>query len=95
MIRISIMVTALSVCFSGAAFAELPGKVLHDEANCMKCHKNLGYNTDKTVRMSIGNKAQLNKAVNFCNNNLNIGWFDDEVGEVADYLNQEYYKLTD
>lgn len=70
-----------------SAMAEHPGKVLHDDANCMKCHTDKPYSTQKSPTYE-----KLVKAVTFCNDNLNAGWFEDEVEQVADYLNQEFYK---
>jgi mono/diheme cytochrome c family protein len=64
------------------------GKTLHDDANCMRCHADKPYDPSKTT-----NYEKLVKAVNFCNTNLNTGWFDDEVEDVAAYLNQEFYKF--
>lgn len=65
----------------------IAGKQLHDEANCLRCHAEQPYNPKKTDTFE-----KLVNAVNFCNINLNTGWFDDEVLDVAAYLNQEYYK---
>lgn len=70
-----------------------PGKILHDDANCMKCHAKLGYNQPDTTKMSIESYSDLKKAVQFCDSNLNVGWFDDELDSVVDYLNKTYYKL--
>jgi hypothetical protein len=67
--------------------ADHPGKVLHDNANCMKCHASKPYNPQKTPTWD-----RLVKAVTFCNNNLNTGYFDDEILELSDYLNETYYK---
>lgn len=64
------------------------GKTLHTDANCMKCHAEKPYNPQKT-----NSYEKLVKAVNFCNTNLNTGWFDDEVEDVAAFLNQEFYKF--
>ncbi|MBD3821497.1 MAG: hypothetical protein IE914_04475 [Thiotrichales bacterium] len=86
----------LTCCLSFSAQSDdsiMPGKKLHDDANCMRCHAKLGYNTDKTIRMNIQSIKDLKRAVDFCNHNLNVGWFDDEVSEVVDYLNKTYYKL--
>lgn len=94
MLRIGMMATTLVIGMMDLAVAEHPGKVLHDEANCMKCHESLGYNSEKTIKMKIDSQADLVKAVSFCNNNLNVGWFEDEVEQVADYLNQKYYHLS-
>ncbi len=68
-----------------------PGKVLHDDANCMRCHADLGYNQPDLKKMAPTDIKGLQKAVSFCDNNLSIGWFDDEKQDVVDYLNKTYY----
>lgn len=87
--KILLVAGGLSVFTLSAHAAEPhPGKVLHDDANCMKCHAAKAYNPEKSTSY-----PKLVAAVSFCNNNLNVGWFDDEIEEVADYLNQTYYKM--
>lgn len=72
---------------SNLSMAEVhPGKALHDSADCMKCHTAKPYNPQKSDSW-----AKLVKTVQFCNDNLNAGMFEDEVEELADYLNQTYY----
>ena len=73
---------------SFSAFAEPhPGKVLHESADCMKCHTSKPYDAQKTPTYE-----KMVKMGGFCNGNLNTGMFEDEVAQLADYLNQEYYK---
>ncbi|WEJ61557.1 hypothetical protein [Thiomicrorhabdus lithotrophica] len=73
--------------FSPSSFAEVhPGKVLHESADCMKCHTAKPYNPQTT-----DSYPKLVKTVQFCNDNLNAGMFEDEVEQLADYLNQTYY----
>lgn len=73
--------------FASTVFAEPhPGKALHDKADCMKCHAAKPYDPQKTT-----DYPKLVKAVEFCNNNLNTGFWEEEVEQLADYLNQEYY----
>jgi len=75
--------------FSSSIFANTTphsGKVLMQEANCAKCHTSLGFHPSKTPTYPA-----LVKRVNFCNNNLNTGWFEDEIETVSDYLNKTYY----
>lgn len=85
----SILTLGLFSFFIGTAQAnDMPGKALFDEANCMKCHAAKPFQPDKT-----NTYPKLIKMVDFCNNNLNSGWFDDEIEMVADYLNKEYYHL--
>lgn len=81
--------TSLTLLISNSSFAGNPeaGKSLHDEANCLKCHADQPYNPAKT-----NTYEKLVAAVSFCNNNMNVGWFEDEVEDVAAYLNQKYYK---
>jgi len=67
----------------------IAGESLHKEANCLSCHTANPYSTAKTP-----NFERLVAAVSFCNTNLNTGWFDDEVLDVATYLNQKYYKYV-
>ncbi|VAW49391.1 hypothetical protein MNBD_GAMMA04-1450 [hydrothermal vent metagenome] len=64
-----------------------PGKVLHDDNNCMRCHAEKPYNPTKTDSF-----PKLIKSIRFCNDNLGIGLFDDEIEELADYLNNTYYQ---
>lgn len=84
--------TSIAV-FSSSIFAagdSVAGKALHDEANCLSCHTTKPYDPAKT-----NTYEKLVKAVNFCNVNLNTGWFDDEVEHVVAFLNKEYYKLKE
>jgi hypothetical protein len=53
----------------------------------MKCHAAKPYDPKKS-----DSYAKLEKAVTFCNENLNTGMFEDEIAQLADYLNQTYYK---
>lgn len=72
---------------SNLSMAEVhPGKTLHESADCMKCHTAKPYNPQKTDSWE-----KLVKTVQFCNDNLNAGMFEDEVEQLADYLNQTYY----
>lgn len=64
-----------------------PGAALHDDANCMSCHTDQPYNPSVTTSF-----PKLLEKVGACNANLNVGMFDDEVAQVAEYLNQTYYK---
>jgi mono/diheme cytochrome c family protein len=88
---IAIVGSSLTLLFSSTTFAAgnpEAGKALHNDANCLQCHAAQPYNPKKTNTFE-----KLVKAVEFCNVNLNTGWFEDEVLDVAAYLNKEYYKL--
>jgi hypothetical protein len=65
------------------------GKQLNDE-HCVKCHGSEVYTRpDRRVKSLDG----LHKQVRFCEQNLGLTWFDDEIDSTAAYLNQEYYKF--
>jgi len=79
-----------------AVLAEIhPGKVLFDDANCMKCHSTMGFNKPSLKKMAPDNYQDLQNAVAYCDQNLNVGWFDDEREEVVDYLNKTYYQFPE
>lgn len=73
------------------------GKALHQQ-NCISCHaSSFGsdgsaiYTRDyRKVKTSKGLLAQVRN----CNTNLGLKWFEDEELNVAGYLNQQYYHLT-
>lgn len=86
----NILLANASVMFmltSNPSFAEHPGNALHTQANCMSCHTAKPYDPQKTPTWE-----KLVQTVQFCNDNLNAGMFEDEVEQLADYLNQTYYK---
>ena len=65
-----------------------PGKALHD-ANCISCH-------DASAYADSGRKVKdfpaLLTQVGRCNANLNPRLNDKEIVQVADYLNQTFYR---
>jgi len=87
----SLLAVALGfILFSNNTSAsKMPGKALHESSNCMKCHAAMPYNPQIT-----NTYKKLVKRVALCNTNLHIGLFDDEVNELADYLNATYYHHT-
>jgi len=95
-LTISMLAVLGSILISQTAMAESkmpaqmvephPGKALHEASNCLKCHASKPYNPEKTDSF-----PKLVKSVQFCNDNLNTGLFEDEVEQLADYLNDTYY----
>lgn len=63
-----------------------PGAALHESANCMSCHTAKPYNPKVT-----DSYPKLLKTVKRCNDNINAGMFEDEIAQLADYLNETYY----
>jgi hypothetical protein len=58
--------------------------------NCLKCHGPEVYTRDDRKVTSL---PGLQRQVQRCELALGLKWFDDEINAVADYLNQNYYKL--
>jgi mono/diheme cytochrome c family protein len=88
----TLSLVSITVCLL-AATSSLPaanpdnGKTLVD-ANCTKCHDERVYTRpDRRVTTLDG----LNKQVTRCEQSLGLKWFDDEIADVASYLNQTYY----
>ena len=58
--------------------------------HCVSCHGSEVYTRpDRRVTSLPG----LYKQVRFCEQNLGLRWFDDDIDNTATYLNQEYYKF--
>lgn len=75
---------------AGQATADIKhGQQLHD-ANCVKCHDSGVYTREDRF---VGNKDALTTQVQRCNVNLGTQWFDEDVADVADFLNTNYYKF--
>ncbi len=74
---------------SGMAADTSHGKSLQQE-NCMSCHDDGVYTrNDRRVTTLDG----LNKQVKRCELSLGLQWFDDDVNDVAGYLNESFYKF--
>ncbi len=65
------------------------GKQL-SESHCVKCHGSEVYTRENRRVTSL---PGLHKQVRFCEQNLGLTWFDDQVDDTAAYLNLEYYKF--
>jgi hypothetical protein len=91
---------------SSHAQAEVPwgkvelsqGKSLH-EKDCTACHRRM-YGGDGSKMYSrdgrmLSNKLELLQRVASCNSSVSSGWFPEEEGAVAAWLNQEYYHFKE
>ncbi len=63
------------------------GAKLHAE-NCNKCHDSSIYTRSDRRVTSL---PKLGSQVRVCKDIVGITWFDDEVEDVTEYLNQNYY----
>lgn len=64
--------------------------VEYTDANCYTCHEaSFFIREDRTATTW----AKLKARIEGCNTNLDVGWFPDEVEDVAAYMNREFYKF--
>lgn len=71
-------------------------KVLHDKA-CISCHRRM-YGNDGSQMYTrdgrlLSTKLELLQRVAACNASVSAGWFPEEEGNVAAWLNEHYYKF--
>jgi hypothetical protein len=57
----------------------------------MRCHAEMSFHSGFTKMESLDD---LTRQVKLCDANLKVGWFDDEIAEVVDYLNLNFYRLN-
>ncbi len=67
------------------------GKALHDKY-CLKCHGPAVYTRKERM---VQNLAQLNKRVTMCQLSVGANLFDEDVADVVEYLNQNYYHFKE
>jgi len=66
------------------------GKKLHDKY-CTKCHGSEVYTRKDRF---IDSRAALDKQVKRCQLNVGAQWFDSDASDVADYLDQSFYRFA-
>ncbi len=74
------------------------GDDLHNK-NCTSCHDGMvpGGNGNEIYLSefrTIKSSGKLRSQVEFCSNQNNIVWFEEEVESVSKYLNKNFYKFT-
>jgi len=67
------------------------GDDLHFE-NCTGCHQESIYTRETRT---VDSKERLGLQVRFCKDTLELAWFDEDVDDVAEFLNQKYYHFQD
>ena len=86
---LSAAVVAIFLCMPVLAADIENGDDLHF-THCTGCHDSSVYTRENR---NVRNLAQLGKQVRFCRDAIGLTWFDDEVDDVIEYLNQTYYKF--
>ena len=94
---ISFQISTFSAPFSAGSFKV--GKELHDK-NCISCHNgmmpdNKGNDLYLPEFRSITTSVKLNSQVEFCANQNDLFWFEEEIESVSKFLNESFYKFTD
>jgi mono/diheme cytochrome c family protein len=79
----------LSVASAGHAADLAKGKSL-TAVNCVQCHGSEVYTRQNRQVTTL---PGLHKQVRRCEQMLGLTWFDDDIDNVASYLNQQYYKF--
>jgi mono/diheme cytochrome c family protein len=93
-----LLVGCLALALGSAAQAAdvAHGKTLH-ESNCIACHSSMtnGQPSSLYTRPDrrVTSLAGLEKQVRRCELSLGLTWFDDDIGDVVAYLNEQFYKL--
>ena len=67
------------------------GDDLHFE-NCTGCHQESIYTRDDR---NVQSMERLGLQVRFCKDTLELSWFDEDVDDVVEFLNQNYYHFQD
>ena len=84
----TILLTVFLAPLAGAADIEA-GKQLVD-THCYKCH---GTEVYTRADRRVTSLPQLHSQVRRCELSLGLTWFDQEIENVADYLNKEFYRF--
>ncbi len=73
------------------------GEQLHAK-HCSGCHARMFGNDGNTIYTRpdrrVDSMTGLHKQIRTCVHNLGFTWFDDEIEDVANYLNQHFYQFS-
>ncbi len=83
----TLMLATSGSVFAGADIEQ--GKSMHDES-CTACHDSSVYTReDRRVKDLAGLSTQVRR----CQQSQGLTWFDEDVENVVQYLNVNYYKF--
>ena len=57
---------------------------------CIKCH---GSEVYTRTNRKVTSRDGLERQVRRCETALQLRWFDDDIADVAEYLNQQFYRF--
>lgn len=85
---VALLAWALAPCPAGAGAQE--GEALY-ESHCLGCHGPEVYTReDRKIRSFEGLERQVQR----CELSLGLQWFDEDIGDVASYLNERFYHFA-
>lgn len=91
-----VLCIALAMAAPAGAVDPANGKKLHD-TNCVSCHAAMMNGDAGKIYMRenrrVKSRQALTEMVDFCKRRLDLIWFDEEVNNVAEYLNNTYYQF--
>ena len=97
-LSVKVLLLTVFLLISQSAFSANPahGKDLHD-ANCQSCHTSLmGGNPDLIYTRSdrrVNSIDGLRNQVTRCKTTVGVAWPEDQIEDVVDYLNTNFYKM--
>ena len=80
---------AAMVSIAAAAEQTPTARVLYDQ-NCVRCHGTEVYTREDRKVTSL---QGLERQVRRCELALGLKWFDDEITDVTNYLNEHFYRF--
>ena len=84
---VSAIVLLLAAAFGASAADVENGDELHFE-HCTGCHDETVYTRENR---NVRSMERLGQQVRFCKNSLELIWFDEDLNDVVEFLNRNYY----
>lgn len=92
MIRILFVSTILVSAATAAPAADTAAAEELYQSHCIQCHGPEVYTREDRKVSSL---PGLERQVQRCELALGLKWFDEDIGAVTDYLNDQFYKFDD
>ena len=89
-IRAAILLAALAHAATDDATKAEEGQELFNKSSCMECHNKSDFGGEKSKARTYQHIKDYTDA---CQINNDALWFEEDVENVAEYLNNEHYKL--
>jgi cytochrome c1 len=88
----------LTILSSQSALADAARGAQLERDNCSACHAARFQGDASLIYLRRNRRVSsydgLISQVKFCENNLGLTWFDDQITDVVEHLNQDYYHFT-